>query len=123
MTLPRITGTGNLTKDPELRFTTKGEAVAKLTVASNESRKNQQTGEWETISTIFLPITLWGKAAEEAAEHLTKGQKVTYDGQLQADNWQDKDGNNRTTHQITRATITIHLPRTTQTNPTQTAPF
>ncbi len=67
---------GNLTSDPELRFTNSGVAVANFTVASTPRKYNSQTNQWEDGDALFLRCNIWRQAAENVAESLTKGARV-----------------------------------------------
>lgn len=89
---------GNLGKDPELRYTQSGTAVASFSVATTEKYKNKG-GEWEE-KTEWHNVTLWGKLAEIAGEYLQKGKTVYIEGKLQTRKWQDRDGNDRYTTEI-----------------------
>lgn len=89
---------GNLGKDPEVRYTTSGQAVASISIATTEKFKNKN-GEWEE-RTEWHRITLWGKLAEVAGEYLAKGKTVYFEGKLQTRKWQDRDGNDRYTTEI-----------------------
>ena len=89
---------GNLGKDPELRYTASGQAVAGFSLATSEKFKNK-SGEWEE-RTEWHNITLWGKLAEIAGEYLSKGKTVYIEGRLQTRKWQDKSGNDRYTTDI-----------------------
>jgi single-strand DNA-binding protein len=89
---------GNLGKDPEVRFTGSGQAVAGFSLATSEKFKNK-SGEWEE-RTEWHNITLWGKLAEIAGEYLSKGKTVYIEGRLQTRKWQDKSGNDRYTTEI-----------------------
>ena len=89
---------GNLGKDPEVRYTGSGQAVAGFSLATSEKFKNK-TGEWEE-RTEWHNITLWGKLAEIAGEYLSKGKTVYIEGRLQTRKWQDKSGNDRYTTDI-----------------------
>lgn len=84
---------GNLTRDPELRYTPGGTAVADVGIAVNDRRKNPQ-GEW-IDETTFVDVTLWGRTAEVANEYLTKGSPVLIDGRLKLDTWENSDGQKR----------------------------
>jgi single-strand DNA-binding protein len=84
---------GNLGKDPEVRFTAAGQAVASFSLATSEKFKGK-TGEWEE-RTEWHNITLWGKLAEIAGEYLSKGKTIYVEGRLQTRKWQDKSGNDR----------------------------
>ena len=79
---------GNLTRDPELRYTPKGTAVADIGVAINRVWNNEQNQRQE--ETTFVDITLWGRQAEIAQQYLTKGRGVFIEGRLQMDTWEDK---------------------------------
>jgi len=89
---------GNLGKDPEVRFTASGQAVASFSLATSEKFKGK-TGEWEE-RTEWHNITLWGKLAEISGEYLTKGKTIYVEGRLQTRKWQDKTGNDRYTTEI-----------------------
>ena len=89
---------GNLGKDPEVRYTASGQAVAGFSLATSEKFKGK-SGEWEE-RTEWHNITLWGKLAEIAGEYLTKGKTVYIEGRLQTRKWQDKSGNDRYTTDI-----------------------
>lgn len=89
---------GNLGKDPEVRYTTSGTAVASFSLATSERSKNKN-GEWED-KTEWHNITLWGRLAEIAGEYLAKGRTVYIEGRLQTRKWQDKDGRDRYTTEI-----------------------
>jgi single-strand DNA-binding protein len=89
---------GNLGKDPEVRFTASGQAVASFSLATSEKFKGK-SGEWEE-RTEWHNITLWGKLAEIAGEYLTKGKTIYVEGRLQTRKWQDKSGNDRYTTDI-----------------------
>jgi single-strand DNA-binding protein len=89
---------GNLGKDPELRYTASGTAVASFSLATSEKFKNKE-GEWEE-RTEWHNVTLWGRLAEIAGEYLGKGKTVYIEGRLQTRKWQDKDGKDRYTTEI-----------------------
>ncbi len=89
---------GNLGKDPEVRYTTSGTAVASFSLATSEKFKNRN-GEWEE-RTEWHNITLWGRLAEIAGEYLAKGKTVYIEGRLQTRKWQDRDGRDRYTTEI-----------------------
>jgi single-strand DNA-binding protein len=84
---------GNLGKDPELRYTPQGKAVASFTLATNEKRKDK-SGELQNVTTWFR-VTLWDKQAEAASKYLTKGRSVYIEGRLRMEEWTDKDGQKR----------------------------
>jgi len=87
-----------LGKDPEIRYTASGTAVAGFSAATNERYKNK-AGEWEE-RTEWHTITLWGRLAEIAGEYLSKGKSVYLEGRLQTRKWQDRDGKDRYTTEI-----------------------
>jgi single-strand DNA-binding protein len=89
---------GNLGKDPEVRYTAAGTAVASFSVATSEKYKNKN-GEWEE-KTEWHNVTLWARLAEIAGEYLAKGKTVYIEGRLQTRKWQDKDGRDRYTTEI-----------------------
>ena len=80
---------GNLTRDPEIRYTPKGQAVTDIGLAVNDRRKNA-AGEW-IEETTFVDVTLWGRTAEIAGEYVTKGSPLLIEGRLKLDTW-EKDG-------------------------------
>lgn len=79
---------GNLTRDPELRYTPKGTAVADIALAINRVWNNEQNQKQE--ETTFVDVTLWGRQAELAQQYLVKGRGVYIEGRLQLDTWDDK---------------------------------
>ena len=84
---------GNLTRDPELKRTSSDMAVAQIGIAVNR-RDKDKTGELKE-ETTFVDCEAWGKTAETMAKYLSKGRPVFIEGRLKLDQWQDKDGNNR----------------------------
>lgn len=99
MSLPQLTATGNLTADPELRFTPAGKAVANFTVACNKKRKTE-AGGWEDVASCFLNCTVWDRDAEAVAEELRRGSQVTVVGALKQRTYDDRDGNKRTAYDV-----------------------
>lgn len=99
MSFNKITVIGNLGKDPELRYTPQGDAVCDFSVAVND-RKRDKSGDFQDVTTWFR-VTLWRKLAENASKYLTKGKQVYIEGRLNVEEWQDRDGNNRYTLNIT----------------------
>lgn len=91
-----ITVVGNLTADPELRFTPSGSAVANFTVASTPRQFDRQTNEWKDLETLFMRCSIWREAAENAAESLTRGTRVVVTGRLVARSWETPEGEKRT---------------------------
>ncbi|WIV52863.1 single-stranded DNA-binding protein [Amycolatopsis nalaikhensis] len=96
-----ITIIGNLTADPELRYTQTGAAVANFTVASTPRTLNRATGEWEDGEALFMRCTIWKQAAENVAESLTRGARVVVQGRLQQRSFQTKEGEKRTVIELT----------------------
>ncbi|HET9422233.1 MAG TPA: single-stranded DNA-binding protein [Nocardioides sp.] len=95
-----ITVVGNLTDDPELRFTPSGAAVANFTVASTPRTLNKQTNEWEDGEAMFLRCSVWRQAAENVAESLQKGARVIVQGRMRARTWETREGEKRTSFEI-----------------------
>lgn len=87
---------GNLTDDPELRFTPSGVAVANFTIASTPRTFDKQSNEWKDGETLFLRSAIWREAAENVAESLTKGMRVIAQGRLVQRSYDDREGNKRT---------------------------
>jgi single-strand DNA-binding protein len=101
----RVTLTGNLTFDPELRSLPSGTSVCKLRVAVNTRRKNGATGEWEDKPNYF-DVTVWGAQGENCARYLAKGRPVAIDGRLEWSEWADKEtGKNRSKVEIVAETV------------------
>jgi single-strand DNA-binding protein len=97
-TLNKVLLIGNLTRDPELRHTSTGTAVADLRVAVGRRYKTP-SGEIRNEA-AFLTVVVWAKQAEAAANHLSKGSQVLIEGRIQTRDWQDKDGQKHTTTEI-----------------------
>lgn len=95
---------GNLCRDAELRATASGMAVLTFSVAVNESRKNQQTGEYEDYPN-YVDCTMLGRRAESVSRYLTKGTYVALTGRLHQNRWQNKDGQNRSKLEVTADNI------------------
>lgn len=91
-----ITVVGNLTADPELRFTASGAAVTNFTVASTPRTFNRTSGEWEDGQPLFLRCGLWRQPAENVAESLVKGARVILTGRLRQRSFETKAGEKRT---------------------------
>lgn len=96
----QITLIGNLTNDPELRFTPSGAAVAKFTVASTPRYMDRQTNEWKDGDTLFLQCQIWRQAAENVAESLTRGMRVIVSGRLKQRSYETKEGEKRTVFEV-----------------------
>jgi single-strand DNA-binding protein len=95
-----ITVVGNLTGDPELRFTPSGAAVANFTIASTPRTFDRQTNEWKDGDTLFLNCSIWRQAAENVAESLQKGMRVIAQGRLKARSYETRDGEKRTVTEL-----------------------
>ena len=91
-----ITVVGNLTADPELRFTPSGAAVANFTVASTPRTFDRATGEWKDGEALFLRCSIWRQAAENVAETLQRGMRVIVQGRLQQRSFETREGEKRT---------------------------
>ncbi len=89
----RVILLGNLTRDPEIRYTPTGTAVCEIGLAVNNRRKNAD-GAW-VDEPVFVDITLWERTAEVASEYLTKGSPLLVEGRLKLDTWQAQDGQKR----------------------------
>ena len=91
-----ITIVGNLTADPELRFTPSGAAVANFTVASTPRTFDRQSNEWKDGETLFMRCSIWRDAAENIAESLHRGTRVIATGRLKSRSYDTKEGEKRT---------------------------
>ena len=91
-----LTLVGNLTGDPELRFTPSGAAVANFTVASTPRTFDRQTSEWKDGETVFMRCSIWREAAENVAESLHRGTRVVVSGRLVSRSWDTAEGEKRT---------------------------
>ena len=91
-----ITVVGNLTADPELRYTQNGLPVANFTIASTPRTFDRQANEWKDGEALFLRASVWREFAEHVAGSLTKGSRVIATGRLKQRSYQDREGNNRT---------------------------
>lgn len=106
---------GNLTGDVELRYTSGGTAVASMNVAVN----NRYTSNGETKEDVcFVPVTVWGKQAENCSEYLYKGSSVLVEGRLKQNNWETDEGQKRKKLEVTAEKVQFLSKRTTNTQPT-----
>ena len=94
-----VTLIGNITRDPELRFTPSGQATASFGLAVNRRWMNRQTQEWEE-STSFFDVVCWQQMAENASESLAKGSRVIVTGRLDQRSWENPDGEKRSKIEI-----------------------
>ncbi|WP_295104430.1 single-stranded DNA-binding protein [uncultured Microbacterium sp.] len=92
----QITVIGNLTADPELRYTQNGVAVTNFTIASTPRTFDRQANEWKDGEALFLRASVWKEFAEHVAGSLTKGMRVIAQGNLRQRSYQDREGNQRT---------------------------
>ena len=95
-----ITLVGNLTADPELRFTPSGAPVANFTVASTPRTFDRATSEWKDGDAMYINCSVWRQAAENAAETLTKGMRVIVQGRLKSRSYETREGERRTVFEI-----------------------
>ena len=95
-----ITLVGNLTADPELRFTPSGAAVANFTVASTPRTFDRQSNEWKDGETLFIRCSIWRDAAENVAESLARGTRVIVQGRLKSRSYETKEGEKRTVFEL-----------------------
>lgn len=90
---------GNLTADPELRTTKNGKSVTNLRLAVNTRRRNE-TGDYEDTAAVFYEVTVWGGLADNAVDSLRKGDAAIVSGRAYDETWTDRDNNTRTRHVI-----------------------
>jgi len=95
-----ITVVGNLTDDPELRFTPSGAAVAKFRIASTPRFLDKASGEWKDGDPLFLACNIWRQAAENVAESLQRGSRVIVTGRLRQRSYETKEGEKRTVYEL-----------------------
>lgn len=96
---------GNLTDDPELRYTPSGAPVASFTLAVNRRVRDQATGEWRDGETTFMRCNVWRQQAENAAESLTKGTRAIVAGRLRTRSWENQEGQKRSVTEIEADTV------------------
>src|SRR4051812_49839988 len=95
-----ITIVGNLTDDPELRFTPSGAAVAKFRIASTPRTLDRKWGEWKDGEPLFLACNIWRDAAEHVAESLQRGARVIVQGRLRQRSYETREGEKRTVYEL-----------------------
>ena len=95
---------GNLGRDPELRYTQTGQAVCNFSLATTESWSDKSSGD-KVERTEWHRIVAWGRTAELCAQYLAKGRTVYIEGRLQTREWEDRDGNKRTTTEVNALTV------------------
>ena len=98
--LPEITVAGTLTADPELRYTATGTPVANFTVAANERRYDRHSGTWTDGDATFLRCAVWREVAEHVADSLHRGTRVILTGTLRQRDWEERDGQRRTSVEV-----------------------
>jgi single-strand DNA-binding protein len=104
-----ITVVGNVTGEPELRFTPSGAAVCNFTVAETPRTYDKQAQDWKDGTTIFWRCAVWREAAENAAESLNKGARVVVTGKMEQREFDDRDGNKRTSLDILVDEVAVSL--------------
>ncbi len=97
----QITIVGNLTSDPELRYTPSGQAVARFSVASTPRFRDNASGEWKDGDPLFLSCDIWRQAAENVAETLQRGMRVIVQGRLRQRSYETREGEKRTVYEVT----------------------
>ncbi|MDO5049033.1 MAG: single-stranded DNA-binding protein [Actinomycetaceae bacterium] len=95
-----VTIVGNLTADPELRYTASGAPVANFTVASTPRTYDRNSGQWKDGETLFMRCSVWRDIAENVADSLTKGTRVIVQGRLQQRSYETRDGQQRTVMEL-----------------------
>lgn len=114
MNEPTVTITGNLTADPELRFTPTGAACASFTIAATPRYRDAGSGEWKDGETWFVRCTAWRGLGENIAECLTRGAAVVATGRLRSRSWEDKEtGGKRTSVELAVDDLGPSLKRAT----------
>lgn len=108
-----ITVIGNLTTDPELKFTPNGAAVANFTIASTPRKFDRQTNEFKDGETLFMRCSIWREAAENVAESLQRGTAVIAQGRLKSRSFETKEGEKRTVQELAVDEIGPNLRRAT----------
>ena len=109
-----VTISGNAGREPELRFTPSGQAVANFGVAVSRRWQNRQTNEWEE-ATSWIDITCWGQLAENVAESVGRGTRVTVAGRLDQRSWETDNGDKRSKVEIVADDVSISLKWATAT--------
>lgn len=108
-----ITMTGNVVADPELRFTPSGAAVTNFRMAATPRKFNKATNEWEDGESLFLAVAVWRQQAEHVAESIQRGMRVIVVGRLTQRQYDDKDGNRRSSYEIQAEEVAPSLLRAT----------
>jgi single-strand DNA-binding protein len=103
-----VTLTGNATREPELRYTPSGQAVASFGIAVNRRWQNRQTQEWEE-AVSFFDVTAWSQLAENVSETVAKGTRVTVTGRLDQRSWETPEGDKRSKVEVVADDIAVSL--------------
>jgi single-strand DNA-binding protein len=106
---PTITIIGNLTDEPELRFTPSGAAVTRFRIAATPRYLDRQSGQWRDGEPLFLSCSIWRQSAENAAESLTRGARVIVTGRLRQRSYETRDGEKRTVIELEAEEIGVSL--------------
>ncbi len=112
----RIILVGRLTRDPELRYTPNGSAVASFRLAVNDRWRDKEGQQRE--ETLYIDVTVWGNQGEVASRYLSRGRPVLVDGRLRMETWQDRDGNKRITYRVVANRVVFLGVPATQGEPT-----
>jgi single-strand DNA-binding protein len=104
-----MTVVGNLTTDPEVRFTASGMAVANFTIASSPRVFDKDSGQWRDGDTLFLRCTVWQQSAEHLADSLTRGTRVIVTGRLRQRSFETREGEKRTSMELQVDEIGVSL--------------
>jgi single-strand DNA-binding protein len=104
----RLPINGRLVRDPELRFTNQGKAVASFTVVTCRKYKDDQ-GVWQEVDTSFWDVTAFGDMAENICESLQKGTAVIVTGAMRQESWKDKEGQNRTSWKVNADDVAVSV--------------
>lgn len=100
MSLPHISGSGTLVADPDGRFSNSGTAITNVNIACNSRVLNKETNKWEDGEATYIRAVAFKTLAENINDNLHKGSRVTFSGQLVQKNWEDKEGNKRTSYEV-----------------------
>lgn len=119
MSLPTITATGNLAADPDLKFTQSGKPALNFRIGCNENKRDE-AGQWQTVSTTWLGVTLWGDDAERYADLLHKGDQVMVTGQLTVREYDRTEGTKGTAVEVKFARVGV-ISTKSAAQPQQTA--
>ena len=112
-----ITIVGRLTRDPEVRFTAKGQAVCRIDIAVNRRYKDNASGEWKD-DVSFIPVVVWGESANRCGERLKKGLPIHVEGRLQSRQWETKEGQKRNSLEVVARRVQfLSKTATTSTEP------